>query len=53
MHIGQGAVIAAGAVVTKNVPPFSIMAGIPAKIIGVRNKNLLYNFKGRGDDHLY
>lgn len=53
VHIGQGAVIAAGAVVTKNVPPFSIMAGIPAKIIGVRNKNLLYNFKGRGDDHLY
>lgn len=35
-HIGRGAVIAAGAVVTKNVPPYSIVAGVPAKIIGYR-----------------
>lgn len=34
--IGDGAVIAAGAVVTKNVPPFAIVAGIPAKIIKYR-----------------
>ena len=31
--IGDGAVIAANSVVTKDVPPFSIVAGIPAKVI--------------------
>lgn len=31
--IGDGAVIAAGAIVTKDVPPHSLAAGIPAKII--------------------
>ncbi len=34
--IGKGAVIAAGAVVKDNVPPYSIVGGIPAKIIGKR-----------------
>lgn len=34
--IGEGSIIAAGAVVTKDVPPFSIVAGIPAKIIKYR-----------------
>ena len=36
VHIGTGSVIAAGSVVTKNVEPFSIVAGVPAKIIGRR-----------------
>jgi len=31
--IGEGAVVAAGAVVTKNVPAHSIVAGVPAKVI--------------------
>ena len=31
--IGEGAIIAANAVVTKNIPPFSLAAGIPAKVI--------------------
>lgn len=31
--IGNGSIIAANAVVTKNVPPYSIVAGCPAKII--------------------
>jgi acetyltransferase-like isoleucine patch superfamily enzyme len=31
--IGEGSTIAAGAVVTKDIPPFSLAAGIPAKVI--------------------
>jgi acetyltransferase-like isoleucine patch superfamily enzyme len=34
--IGCGSVVAAGSVVTKNVPPFSIVAGVPAKVIKQR-----------------
>jgi maltose O-acetyltransferase len=34
--IGRGSVIAAGAVVTKNVKPYSIVGGIPAKLIKYR-----------------
>jgi len=34
--IGKGAIIAAGSVVTKNVPPYSIVGGNPAKIIRFR-----------------
>jgi len=36
VHIGEGAVIAAGSVVTKNVPSLAIVAGNPARIIGER-----------------
>lgn len=35
--VGKGAVIGAGSVVTKNVPQYHIVAGIPAKIIGTVN----------------
>lgn len=40
--IGEGAVIGAGSVVTRNVEPYTIMAGVPAKEIGKRNSNLIY-----------
>lgn len=36
VHIGQGAVIAAGAVVVKDIPPYAIVGGVPAKIIKYR-----------------
>ena len=44
VEIGKGAVVAAGAVVTKDVPPFAIVGGIPAKIIGERKTKKL-NYK--------
>jgi virginiamycin A acetyltransferase len=34
--IGDGAIVAAGAVVTKNVPPYAIVGGIPAKVLKYR-----------------
>ncbi|AIZ41072.1 acyltransferase [Cellulophaga baltica] len=40
--LGRGAIVATGAVVTKNVPDNTIVGGVPAKIIGKRNSNLNY-----------
>lgn len=40
--IGKGAVVAAGAVVTKDIEPYSIVGGVPAVEIGVRTKDLQY-----------
>ena len=37
--IGRGSVIAAGALVTKNVPPYAIVGGVPASIIKYRFNN--------------
>ena len=36
VRIGQGAVIAAGAMVTKNVAPYAVVGGVPAKVIRKR-----------------
>jgi len=40
--LNEGAVIAAGAVVSKSVPAFEIWGGVPAKKIGERDKELSY-----------
>ena len=42
VNIGEGAVVAAGSIVTKDVPPYTIVAGIPAKKIGERTRDLRY-----------
>lgn len=34
--IGKGSVIAAGSVVTRDVPPYSIVAGVPGRVVGSR-----------------
>ncbi|WP_407448093.1 acyltransferase [Fibrobacter sp.] len=48
--IGEGAVVASGAVVTKDVPPYAVVAGVPARIIGQREKkNWEYGYKARDD----
>ena len=51
LTIGRGAVIAAGSVVTKDVPRYAVMAGVPAKLIRMRfspsqiesHKKILYD----------
>jgi maltose O-acetyltransferase len=41
--LGKGSFVAAGAVVTKNVDPYTIVAGVPAKPIGSRCSDLDYS----------
>ena len=45
VHIGEGAVVAAGAVVTKDVDSYTIVGGVPARRIGTRPSNLGYRCK--------
>lgn len=57
VRIGRGSVIAAGAVVTKSVPPYSIVAGVPGRVIrprfdeetARRHDRLLYGVDGGVD----
>ena len=46
VKIGEGAVCCAGCVVTKDVAPFEVVAGIPAKKVNIRPQSLSYEFDG-------
>lgn len=47
VKIGKGAVVAAAAVVTKDVPDFAMVAGVPAKVMGWRKRQKLSYRLGR------
>lgn len=40
VRVGRGSVVAAGSVVTKSVPPYSVVAGVPAKVIRTRGPRI-------------
>jgi acetyltransferase-like isoleucine patch superfamily enzyme len=42
VEIGEGAVVAAGSVVTRNVAPYTVVAGVPAKKISDRPREIKY-----------
>jgi acetyltransferase-like isoleucine patch superfamily enzyme len=48
--IGEGAIVAAGAIVTKDVPPYAIVGGIPATKIGDRNRDVDYTWNNSRAD---
>lgn len=50
--IGEGAIVAAGSILTKSVAPYTVVGGNPAKVIGTTEeyiqRNLKYNLHCKG-----
>lgn len=50
--VGEGAVVAAGAIVTKDVPPLAVVGGNPAKVIKYRDAHVYTRLKAEGQHYL-
>lgn len=53
VRVGEGAVIASRAVLTKNAQNYGVYAGVPAKKINKRNEKLKYELNGKPTWHFY
>jgi len=51
VEIGEGAIIQAGSVVTKSIPPLSIAGGHPSTVFSARDSFQYYDLKGKGLVH--